>query len=338
MEYNELYLCYKNALSTAEFYKAQMEEIKEKSTLGGNAGAKIDWISHKISWPYRKYKNYCICKEAMSLNEEGLNRLEKRGKRIIVSLTSYPARIDAVSMTIASLLNQTVKPDKIILWLGKEKFPNKMLPPIFKKLREIGVDIEFRPDLKSHTKYFYAIQEYPEELIITVDDDHIYRATLIEELYNSYRKYPQYVSALRVHKMRFNDDGTIMKYNNWHQNYVGEIGNLSHQYFATGVGGVLYPPESLHEEVLNLHNMQKYCHNHDDLWLKVMEVMNGTKVVIAADSRITNFGIMGTQDTGQWRENVMSGGNDRQTEAVFDIYNDWNGIGNELTDIMAFDK
>jgi len=41
-----------------------------------------------------------------------------RQSRIIVSLTTYPARINSVWITVSSLLQQTMKPYKVILWLG----------------------------------------------------------------------------------------------------------------------------------------------------------------------------------------------------------------------------
>ena len=44
--------------------------------------------------------------------------------KLIVSLTSFPARINTVHQVIESLLNQTKKADKIILWLAPEQFPN----------------------------------------------------------------------------------------------------------------------------------------------------------------------------------------------------------------------
>ena len=37
--------------------------------------------------------------------------------RLIVSLTSYPARFKTLGLTIRSLLDQTVKPDLIVLWV-----------------------------------------------------------------------------------------------------------------------------------------------------------------------------------------------------------------------------
>lgn len=46
---------------------------------------------------------------------------------VIVSLTSYPVRIDTIWLTVMILLHQTEKPKKIILWLAEEQFPNKEL-------------------------------------------------------------------------------------------------------------------------------------------------------------------------------------------------------------------
>ena len=55
----------------------------------------------------------------------GLNKTEEREKQLIVTLTSFPERINEVHLCINTLLNQTLKPDKIILWLAEEEFPNK---------------------------------------------------------------------------------------------------------------------------------------------------------------------------------------------------------------------
>lgn len=48
-----------------------------------------------------------------------------RTPRIIVSLTSYPARISVVFQVLERMLVQTLRPDKVILWLAKEQFPNR---------------------------------------------------------------------------------------------------------------------------------------------------------------------------------------------------------------------
>ena len=83
---------------------------------------------------------------------------------IIVSLTTYPARIKTVWMTIACLLNQDYKNMRVILWLSKEQFHDLSgLPSYLQKLQKKGLVIKFKEDdLRSHKKYYYAFSEYPQ--------------------------------------------------------------------------------------------------------------------------------------------------------------------------------
>lgn len=47
-------------------------------------------------------------------------------ERVIVSMTSYPARISNVGKSIYLLLTKQIrKPDEIHLWLAEPEFPNK---------------------------------------------------------------------------------------------------------------------------------------------------------------------------------------------------------------------
>ena len=44
---------------------------------------------------------------------------------LTVSLTSFPARIDGVSAILETIYSQTRRPDRVVLWLAKEQFPEK---------------------------------------------------------------------------------------------------------------------------------------------------------------------------------------------------------------------
>ena len=50
----------------------------------------------------------------LNFSDFGLNN-QYRDKKVIVSLTSFPERISELKYTIFSLLNQSFKPDKILL-------------------------------------------------------------------------------------------------------------------------------------------------------------------------------------------------------------------------------
>ena len=75
-----------------------------------------------------------------------------RQQKIIVSLTSYPKRFRYLHLTVKSLLLQTVKPDKIILYLGDDA-RDVPLPEALVRLKKKGLSIEYRTgNLRSHKK------------------------------------------------------------------------------------------------------------------------------------------------------------------------------------------
>ena len=43
---------------------------------------------------------------------------------MIISLTSFPARLPYIGPCLASLMSQLEPEDRIVLWLGKEQFPD----------------------------------------------------------------------------------------------------------------------------------------------------------------------------------------------------------------------
>ncbi|MFW5804639.1 MAG: hypothetical protein ACOCWG_05360, partial [bacterium] len=120
---------------------------------------------------------------ALSCKDSLLNS-EKREDEIIVSLTTFGKRINWVFLAIESIAQQTLKPDKVILWLSEDYFNDKNLPITIERLIKRGLTVFYRKDIGPHTKGLYAFQEYSKNIIITVDDDIIYPIDLIENLYN----------------------------------------------------------------------------------------------------------------------------------------------------------
>ncbi len=339
MDKKELELKYMNLQATNEYLLKKINKLQSYNKFGYMVGSVVDKAVHVKDRGMERIRNRKIKKMVLNFNKDGFNTIEKREKKIIVSLTSYAERLKYVPAVIGSMLRQTVKPDRIVLWLGKEDARNKDLPKIFTTLMDYGLEIRYRPDIRAHTKWYYAFKEFPNDLIITVDDDIIYESTVIEKLYKTYIKYPNMVPALRVHRIRFEDNATLKNYNDWDWEYSAPKGTASHQFFATGVGGVLYNPEIMNPEICNLDYIKKYCPTQDDFWMKVMEVLSGARVVLADNKSKTNgVTISGSQRTAMWRINVKRGGNDKQIQTVLPVYNNWFGNGKLLTEIMALDK
>ena len=153
------------------------------------------------------------------------------------------------------------------------------------------------------------LKQYSDDVIVTVDDDVLYVPTLLEELYDSYLLNPDAVSAARVHLIRSAEDGTVLPYNEWATDADGLLYEPSMQLFATGVGGVLYPPHLLVKEVLDEEAIIKTCLGADDLWLKAMELISDVPVVCAGIYNGLEY-VPDSQKVGLLYENVHQNVND----------------------------
>lgn len=208
-------------------------------------------------------------------NKRGTKRTGE--DKVIVSLTSYPARFDMIHLCIKSLIYQTVKPDRIVLWLGSDSTGVK-LPRKLELLKKYGLEVVYKDeDLKPHKKYYYAIQDHPNSIVITVDDDVVYSPTTLASLLKIHKRYPEAVCARRVHEIVCNQYA-LANYNLWNQACRTEL-QPQMRLMAVGVGGVLYPPNALNKLAFDKKMIENICLNADDLWLKFMEVLQDTKVV-----------------------------------------------------------
>lgn len=232
--------------------------------------------------------------EKQTISNYGLNT-KPRDKSIIVSLTSYPARIQSVHETIITLLNQTVKPDKIILWLSEDEFVDKEenLPSELLALREYGLIINWcNKNIKSYKKLLPALEQYSNEIIITADDDVYYDRFLIESLYNAYLKNPNYIYTRRAVEMDFQD--TNLKYISPRKNYYNHRQEASFLNQQMGGSGCLYPPNSLHKDVFKISLLP----THDDAYFWAMAVLNNTKIQIVDGYNRNLIFRKGTQEQG----------------------------------------
>ena len=200
---------------------------------------------------------------------------------LIVSLTSFPDRIDDVWKVIESLKRQTVRPGKIILWLSSEQFPDKgQMPSSLLSLEDSLFKIRFvSGDFRSHKKYYYTLREYPEKTIITCDDDIYYDVDMIKRLVDASKRYPNCIISNYASKIKHSKDGKLLPYLQWPSNVDAYD---SEDLLQIGAGGVLYPPHSLHDLVFDSDVFMNLCPSADDIWLNAMARLNSTPVVKSA--------------------------------------------------------
>lgn len=241
---------------------------------------------------------------------------------VIVSLTSFPERINTVWITITTILHQTIKPSKIILWLASEQFVNgeRDLPENLLSLKEYGLTIRFCDNLYPHKKYFYTMRENPDAIVITVDDDVFYPEYLIEELLKEAKKHPKTVCCTWAHRIVIDNSGNIAPYEQWEHGVTNSNQPEIH-ILPVGIGGVLYPPHVLDERVFDKKKIFEIALKTDDLWLKTMEILKETKAVrISKNYRQTYFSVLHTQNTGLYKRNVGELHNNKAIRLLVDNY------------------
>lgn len=242
-------------------------------------------------------------------------------KDIIVSLTSYPARINHIEPTIKSLLKQSIRPQKIILALSENKFPNKEndLPEGLKHLLSDKFEILWtKKDLRPYTKLIPTLKNYRNKIIVTADDDIIYKKDWLEKLYCAYKRNPKLIHCHRAHRIIFDKDKNLLPYKEWKLS-IKDV-KPSYNNFLTGVGGVLYPPNSLYKDVFNEELFQELSPYADDIWFWAMAVLNNVKINVIKDNYIKLNYAENTQETALWRLNVAKNKNDEQLANVLNHY------------------
>lgn len=280
-------------------------------------GVRVPYIGGK--WYYFLSKKECEYIKKLPISELSLNK-ESREKKIILSLTSFPSRIEVVGYVIKSLFNQTMKPDRIILWLADEQFPNKQLPDLLKDLCKKGLEIRYCKDLKSHKKYHYVLQEQREdELVITYDDDIIYPENSVEMLYKTHLNFPRCIVCNRAAEA-FIENGRFVPYNKWKVYSSEGVNKASAHLFPSTGSGTLYPYGSINKEAFNTKNMMECAFSADDLWMRFMSALEGTKVIKTRKCHRTFSVLEDSQKESLQVENCLNNGNDLAMERLCEKY------------------
>lgn len=217
-------------------------------------------------------KSALLTEDSLHSNESGISNERLCRDEVIVSLTTYGKRLRDVYITIESIMQGSVKPNRLILWLAEE-YEGQELPVTLQKQHNRGLEIRYCKDTRSFKKLIPALQAFPDACIITVDDDVIYPFDFLETLLQSYKANPHAIHANRVHEISIDAKGIPMPYLQWKScKITGESSILN---FATGVGGVLYPPHSLDSRIFDEQSFMTLCPTADDIWFFAMGHLNG---------------------------------------------------------------
>ncbi|MDR1088545.1 MAG: hypothetical protein LBL23_04675 [Coriobacteriales bacterium] len=242
---------------------------------------------------------------------------------IILSMTSYPQRIETTATALEPLLHQTVQPSRVLLWLPAGEFEEQGVSlPV--RLAELEAQVPFfeirwtQESLKPHNKYFWTMLEYPDDLVITVDDDLVHATTLVQTLLDLHYRLPTALITNRSHLVTLDADGAIAPYRSWEMEQGRYILCPRNDVIATHGAGALFPPHTLPREAFDADAIRATSLLADDLWLMAWEYMNDVPVVSTGLGGL--YYIEGTQDISLYKRNLDQNENDLYLARLYELF------------------
>jgi len=201
---------------------------------------------------------------------------------ITISLTSIYDNMSILKPTLESMLVQTRKPDRILLYLSTDAylldkgFKDKVIPAWLSGMT--GVTVRWVPNTGPFRKLLPALEEVwvssassasvgEKHIIITIDDDTVYAPTLVEKMVERYNKTGFSVGC----RCTFVGDPRV---NEYITKPVAKEDDLYN--FATGKGAVLYTAD-MFRPVAGVFGKEylKLCPTGDDMWFNLWRMRNG---------------------------------------------------------------
>ena len=250
-----------------------------------------DKISNKAIWDF-----YCEFNNGIHsvVNKNNL-------PQVVVSLTSYPKRIQTVHHALETLISQTFQPDFIILWLAESQFPNRErdLPKALTNLLSDSVQVRWTKDIRSYKKLIPALREFPDAIIITFDDDLLYDKNLLERLIAGYLENPHCIHCHRVTTIEYHGIQDIKTI----PDAMKMLPGPNYLYKLSGGAGCLYPPHCMHPDVFREDLFLTLAPTSDDIWFWLMGALNGYKVNVVKNNIPKLTYVQGTQEEALWHDN-----------------------------------
>ncbi|WP_445718780.1 glycosyltransferase [Flavobacterium sp.] len=233
-----------------------------------------------------------------------LSRLHQSPFRIdtnadfVVSIASYPKRAHLLPAVFEALNTQTVLPQKWILVLSVEEWPDLILPSYLNKLIKRGIEIIWVKNNNFAVKKLVpVIEKYPELGVITFDDELIYGKQVIEKLIVCSKKNKGAIVG-HVGKQLIQKNGELKM--NYRAKESANLNTPSGEVYYLGGSGTYYPAHSLDKRVLDNSAIQKIVPGRgSDIWFWAAAVANETQQICLGSKTDTSlyFAIPETNET-----------------------------------------
>ena len=266
-------------------------------------GTKLSKLESSNNKGFKSIEKMLIAQEALAKrNSQLLYLMQVQRKELDwkfeVSVTSHPARFNALALSLKALKSQILQPQSINVFIAETDIA--ALPDSIKELEKSGyIKISPCEDLGSGKKLIPALKVQSNLPIITIDDDLYFENDLFLHLMINHYLYPDAIIAARVHQLAVNDSKDVLPFSAWHKHYDLSEGP-SNDLMPTSGAGTLFPPKAMHEDASNAALYTELSHNTDDLWWYFQARRKGTLVRRLSGLDHLNF-IDSTQDDGLWK-------------------------------------
>lgn len=214
-----------------------------------------------------RYFNFSKTTDIQFYDNKYIN-LPKSNRRIVITLTTIPSRINKLKPTLISLLDQSFKVDQIYInipyiSLKGEKY---IIPRWLEKLHNITIN-RVKKDYGPSTKLLPILKK-ESGLIIVCDDDVIYGSKMVENYIKNFKGEALTIFGADIQNGQLKDEWpTFMRFRG--PKYVDIL--MGHNSFL--VTRDMFP-----KEVFDYTNSPKECIWTDDVWFSGWLKYNNVKI------------------------------------------------------------
>ena len=195
----------------------------------------------------------------------------------IVSMTTIPKRKERLTDNLPSLLNQSFQFNKLVINiddnLSEEDY--KWYESLKEKDNRIEIN-KCESKWRSCNKLLPTIKKYPEDVVITVDDDIYYPVDTIKLLVETYENNKDCIITHEINPINFNQEMTYVTYENAYDAML-----LQREWGKYFSNCCLFPPHVFDGSDLFDFDKMMECTNgtHDELWFWVQSTINGVQCI-----------------------------------------------------------
>lgn len=206
-------------------------------------------------------------------------------KKVSINLTTTSNRLDLCAVTVWSLMNQTVIPNEINIWISKESYlADNGIDTIpdwvafFNKNKNI-IRVNYTKNTGPYRKIIPALRAAQfDDVLVYADDDVIYGASWLELLLKKFFETEgEMAVCARARLKKKNLIGNVKNYKK--MKLCKKESVLDKDFIITGVGGCVLTKKFISDKYLFNDDYITVAPKTDDIWISKILELSGTKVI-----------------------------------------------------------